>query len=531
MAGKLLGDGDGIVPAERKRKHESESNVQPSAYEKDGDSDYDDGDEFDDEDDSKIKESNKKRKHLNSALSESGLYLDTINRKVLDFDSEKVCSVSLSDSNVYCCLVCGKYLKGRDRTSPAFNHSMNENHHVFISFSDRNFYILPENYKIDEKNSNYLKDIKDNLNPHYTQEDVKALYSLSEFSIDLNNSQYRPGFIGINNINNTNDYSNVTLQVLSHCNRLRDYLLVDQKQLGKIDLFKKLSIVFKKIWFKNLFKSHISTYDFLKTVGLSSKNKFNLHKQNDPKEFLIWILNKLNSEFMSELKLNKSPISVEFQGKLVNRTNLKINKFWLVSLDLPSINVFKDENIVQQVTLTKILSDKLKDYKIIKFPNILIIHIDRFKYNNRDGERSNNTIVKFPLTMELNEFNNLENENILIENESKITNIEKLNSQSHKYRLIANIVHESTNSSEVDIEVTNKRRSDASRGSGINKVSALDSASSVSMGDGNGSDHYKVQLLDKVRNEWMLIDDLKYSVIEKELLFLDPSYIQIWEKY
>ncbi|GMF04881.1 unnamed protein product [[Candida] boidinii] len=133
--------------------------------------------------------------------------------------------------------------------------------------------------------------------------------------------------------------------------------------------------------------------------------------------------------------------------------------------------------------------------------------------------------------MELNDFNNLNNEDILIENESKITDIRKLNSQSHKYRLIANIVHESTNFSEVDIKVTNKKKPDASGVSGTNKVSGLDSASSVSMGDTNASDHYKVQLLDKVRNEWMLIDDWKFSVIEKELLFLDPSYIQIWEKY
>lgn len=40
------------------------------------------------------------------------LYLDTINRHMLDFDFEKVCSVSLSHLNVYACLVCGKYYQG-----------------------------------------------------------------------------------------------------------------------------------------------------------------------------------------------------------------------------------------------------------------------------------------------------------------------------------------------------------------------------------------------------------------------------------
>jgi U4/U6.U5 tri-snRNP-associated protein 2 len=39
-------------------------------------------------------------------------YLDTVNRSNLDFDFEKICSVSLSTVNVYACLVCGKYFQG-----------------------------------------------------------------------------------------------------------------------------------------------------------------------------------------------------------------------------------------------------------------------------------------------------------------------------------------------------------------------------------------------------------------------------------
>ena len=33
-------------------------------------------------------------------------------RSVLDFDFEKLCSVSLSHLNVYACMVCGKYFQG-----------------------------------------------------------------------------------------------------------------------------------------------------------------------------------------------------------------------------------------------------------------------------------------------------------------------------------------------------------------------------------------------------------------------------------
>ena len=41
-------------------------------------------------------------------------YLDTINRQILDFDSEKLCSVTLTNMNVYVCLVCGKYYQGNN---------------------------------------------------------------------------------------------------------------------------------------------------------------------------------------------------------------------------------------------------------------------------------------------------------------------------------------------------------------------------------------------------------------------------------
>ena len=50
-------------------------------------------------------------------------YLDTINRHLLDFDFEKVCSQSLTNQNVYSCLVCGKFFQGRGRHTHAYTHS------------------------------------------------------------------------------------------------------------------------------------------------------------------------------------------------------------------------------------------------------------------------------------------------------------------------------------------------------------------------------------------------------------------------
>ncbi len=119
----------------------------------------------------------------------SGLYLDTIQRYMLDFDFEKVCSVSLSNLNVYACLVCGKYFQGtlrighngelqekyqlrlttevliiisfiksgRGPSSHAYFHSLHENHHVYINLNTLKVYVLPDSYEVTDSS---LDDIK-----------------------------------------------------------------------------------------------------------------------------------------------------------------------------------------------------------------------------------------------------------------------------------------------------------------------------------------------------------------------------------
>ena len=98
-------------------------------------------------------------------------------RSVLDFDFEKLCSISLSHINVYACLICGKYfqggsmfrmikvlktcctapsimsnlspsLPGRGLKSHAYTHSVQFTHHVFLNLHTLKFYCLPDNYEI-----------------------------------------------------------------------------------------------------------------------------------------------------------------------------------------------------------------------------------------------------------------------------------------------------------------------------------------------------------------------------------------------
>ena len=118
------------------------------------------------------------------------LYLDTINRQILDFDFEKLCSVSLSNINVYACLVCGKYFQGRGPKSHAYYHALEVGHHVFINIGTKKVYVLPEGYEAQNKS---LDDIKYVVDPYYTKNEVVKLDKEVHNAWDLSGSRYRPG--------------------------------------------------------------------------------------------------------------------------------------------------------------------------------------------------------------------------------------------------------------------------------------------------------------------------------------------------
>jgi U4/U6.U5 tri-snRNP-associated protein 2 len=55
----------------------------------------------------------------------------------------QVCSISLSNMNVYACLVCGKYFQGRGKNTYAYTHSVQASHHVFMNLHNGKIYCLP----------------------------------------------------------------------------------------------------------------------------------------------------------------------------------------------------------------------------------------------------------------------------------------------------------------------------------------------------------------------------------------------------
>ena len=447
------------------------------------------------------------------------LYLDTIDRNVLDFDFEKLCSISLSNINVYACLVCGKYFQGRGPKSHAYFHALDEGHHVFINMETQKVYVLPEGYEVTSKS---LDDIKYVSDPRYTKQEVAEFDRKPRTSWTLAGKEYTPGFVGMNNIKE-NDYLNVVVQALSHVPPLRNYFLLEDFK-SRPELAKRTSILFRKIWNPRAFKSHVSPHELLQEISLRSNKRFTLTAQSDPVEFLSWFLNNIHLSLGgSKTKPGSSMVQRVFQGKLkvesqaitakadvgdrlrfeeAAEVKVEINRFLLLTLDLPPAPLFQDElerNIIPQIPLTTILSkydgvsaqDHLaqrKRYRLMHpLPPYLILHVKRFSQNKFVSER-NPTIVTF-------DARNLDVEPYVEPDPSVHPPGEPI-----WYDLVANVVHEAVRAKE-DVADTGEERKT-----------------------------WKVQLHDRARDEWVICQDLFVDKIQNELLYLGETYLQIWER-
>ncbi|CZS99691.1 hypothetical protein WAI453_002376 [Rhynchosporium graminicola] len=447
------------------------------------------------------------------------LYLDTIKRGVLDFDFEKLCSVSLSNINVYACLVCGKYYQGRGPKSHAYFHALEESHHVYINMQTQKVYVLPEGYEVKNKS---LDDIKFVSDPRYTKEEVMALDWEAKTAWALGGKEYTPGFVGMNNIKE-NDYFNVVVQALSHVPPLRNYFMMEDFSSSP-ELVKRLSILVRKIWNPRAFKSHVSPHELLQEISLKSSKRFNLTTQSDPVDFLSWILNNLHLALGgSKTKPGSSMIQRVFQGKLkcesqaitakadagdrlrfeeAASVQTDVNRFMFLTLDLPTAPLFQDElerNIIPQIPLTNILSkydglnaqehlNQRKRYRLLHpLPPFLLFHIKRFSKNKFVEER-NPTIVTF-------DARNLDMSPYVEPNPSLHPPGEPI-----WYDLVANIVHEAV-----------RGRDDAVAGEQEKRA-------------------WKCQIRDRGREEWVVVQDLFVEKTQKELLYLGESYLQVWER-
>eukprot|EP00057_Strongylocentrotus_purpuratus_P000880 XP_001185686.2 PREDICTED: U4/U6.U5 tri-snRNP-associated protein 2 isoform X1 [Strongylocentrotus purpuratus] len=479
---------------------------------------------YDDDSDDDYAVPSKTPKGTKEDKSRSCPYLDTINRGLLDFDFEKLCSVSLSHLNVYACLVCGKYFQGRGQKSHAYTHSVYINHHVFLNLHTLKFYCLPDNYEIIDSS---LEDITYVLKPTFTKKQIKLLDKDPKTCRAYDTTMYTAGIVGLNNIKE-NDYCNVLLHALSGVVPMRNYFLREENY-GDIKLppgnimsilSQRFGELMRKMWNQRNFKAHVSPHEMLQAIVLCSKKRFQITEQGDPVDVLSWFINALHSSLAGTKKHNSSIVYKTFQGrmkiftkkvlpadvsdeekaKLLKTEEYKETEqdqpFLFLSLDIPPAPLFKDEleqNIIPQVPLSSLLAkfdgqtekeyktykeSFVKRYQLTQLPPYLILCMKRFTKNTFFVEK-NPTIVNFPVK-------NIDLAEMLLDDPEVLA--------AHKYTtydLVANIVHQGQ--------------------------------------PGRGKGAFKAHVIHRPTGKWFEIQDLHVADILPQLITLSEAYIQIWE--
>ncbi|KAJ1450549.1 hypothetical protein M885DRAFT_532212 [Pelagophyceae sp. CCMP2097] len=398
-------------------------------------------------------------------------YLDTINRHLLDFDFEKVCSQTLTHQNVYACLVCGKFFAGRGRQTHAYTHSTSTQHHMFIHTETCKIYCLPDSYEVQDSS---LDDIVKCLRPQFDSAKIAALDSSATLARDVHGVAYLPGFCGLNNLKCT-DYINVVTHALAHVPPLRNFFL-DHSNYSRFEdpLLNKFGELVRKLWSKDNFKSVISPHELVQAVTVASKLEFKIDKVADAVDFCAWFLNYTHKALGGSRSKGSSIIHDVFRGEvhvetLSRRTHLtkraedggeqrfddsesgwerteQTLPFLYLTLDVPPTPLFKDSqggNIIPQIPLFDVLTkyngikfadsvkrglQSRKRYTIVKLPPYLIFHLARFTRNNFCCEK-NPTIVNFPV------------KNLELKDQFAFVD-GKPEGHSTKFDLLANVTHD-----------------------------------------------------------------------------------------
>lgn len=526
---------------------------------------------------------------LAAARKHATLYLHTVARPRLDFDFEHVCSVSMSPLHVYACLVCGRFFQGRGPQSWAVKHAVDDDHRVFLKLASDgggaagSMWILPEGEQLtDPASLAALADIRYLLSPTYTEYQLQRLDAPNApTSHDLHGRPYTSGFVGLNNVGKT-DYMNVVIQALAHVKPLRDFFIrgqalpspdADAEYEGlsgskTTPLVAQFSLLVRKLWNPRLFKSQVSPQEFLHAVDRASNGRFRLGTGGDPSDFLGWLLNQLHTD-LGGSRRKESIVSACFRGALrvesqkvfvrsgleledepmnqldadgradggqrdeKNEARFNIDKevqvtfspFFFLTVDLPPLPVFRDDvesNILPQVPLAQLIAKYdgvtyqearglIRRFKLTRLPPFLILHYRRFTTNNFVEER-NRTVVNFPVRgLDLS------------------STIERTNQPGVEmaYDLVANITHDAMPGTVKDNQVwraqVHTRVDGRSIGPAKGKKRAADDTNTEMEVDDSEPETTPEE-------RWFQIQDLIVEDINRQVLFLGESYIQIWKR-
>jgi len=198
-------------------------------------------------------------------------YLAQVNRKALDFEMQRRCSVSMSKEHVHMCLVCGKYFRGREPGSPAYQHALEHEHYVFLAFDDAEVWCLPDDYGVYDAS---LDDILAALRPKFKGSTIAAIDSNSVLVRSTEGKDFLPGYVGLDNTGSA-DFISVALQSISHVRPFRDFFLrASNYSTCTSKLVQGLGDTIRRLWSPGLFKPSVSPHDFVVQIWHDSNGRF-----------------------------------------------------------------------------------------------------------------------------------------------------------------------------------------------------------------------------------------------------------------
>eukprot|EP01057_Protomagalhaensia_wolfi_P001912 Protomagalhaensia_wolfi_Nauph_80__1911@NODE_21_length_4819_cov_15_300837_g16_i0_p1_GENE_NODE_21_length_4819_cov_15_300837_g16_i0NODE_21_length_4819_cov_15_300837_g16_i0_p1_ORF_typecomplete_len497_score112_31UCH/PF00443_29/3_3e03UCH/PF00443_29/5_5e45zfUBP/PF02148_19/3_2e11UCH_1/PF13423_6/7_8e02UCH_1/PF13423_6/4_1e08_NODE_21_length_4819_cov_15_300837_g16_i016923182 len=422
-------------------------------------------------------------------------YLGTVNRHLLDLDFQKLCSVTLSNQHVYCCLVCGKYLQGRGTNTLACTHALEENHFVFMNLQDARVYCLPDNYEIEDTS---LADIQCNLHPVFRQADVAKLDTQVMHGKALDGSDFIPGLVGLNAINKSTDYANCVVQLLCVIAPLRNFfLLLDVRHKQRPDpVVVATADLLKKIFNPKNFKGIVCPHEFLQAITTASGKQFSLMKQSNVFEFLTWLLNHLHMKLRKKdsglpPRQQRSVVADALSGTISTYNPNQMGEvpedkvpFFSISLQVPPAPIFKSTATFEsaQVHICDLLdtwagntTQSAKCMSFWKLPKYLILHLKRFSKNSFFVEK-NETMVNF-LAKDFDLADYVDPDALDI-------------NPCTKYDLVGNVIHEGKPE----------------------------------------SGYYRVQVLHQPTEEWYEVEDLRVTSILAQQVAVSTSFVQLYRR-
>merc|ERR1719499_1163110 len=431
----------------------------------------------------------------------------------------------MSGLNAYGCLVCGVYFGGRTRGTPAYSHSLKTGHKMIIHLKDSRIFCLPEDYEIED---NTLNDIKHNLHPTFTKQEIDTIDTRVQYSHALDGNDYLPGVLGLNDLTMTS-WANSVIQCLLKVKPLRNFFIDKQNYSPNpsalVNIYGELV---RKYHNPRNFKNHISPHEILQAVLDRSRKKFQVGVNSDPLEFLGWFLHALHEDlggtrkkptiitkvFQGQVVIERS----EIPGKSFNEVEHKKSSFLYLLLDLPAMPLFKDsaqEKFIPQVSLPELLSkfdgkqiEVLKDgskrrMRITKLPKYLIMAYRRFKDGYFSIEK-NTTIV-----------------NTVIRGLDLKIYLQK--PEEHRAALTQKMGDDPSKESEIDRIIEKKKQK-------YRKYNAKYDLAANLMHSGNykGGTN-KAFVLNTANNQWYDMEDIHTQETIPQLVSVAESYLQIWQ--